>query len=214
MNRLSRLRVQDQFTGLSTLNLFVEVEHLSDRTGDTVETALADALPREPVVLDESQHGGLVDNCMVDEVLIGPRRNYNEWLARAIAAAAQGMRVRGIHAGECGIRVSAHANAREEVCCSRRGVYDRPHLMVVPAIGIVVHDDYRGAALSGLLLQKVEERHQEHLLVQRIGVSGMTVLISGCFDETYSREIARAHGTVKIGQIITMVGRAIVPDFG
>ena len=107
MNRLSGLRVQDQFTGLSTLNLLVEVEQLSDRTGDTVETALADALPREPVVLDESQHGGLVGNCMVDEVLIGPRRNYNEWLARAIAAAAQSMRVRGIHAGECGIRVSA-----------------------------------------------------------------------------------------------------------
>ena len=31
----------------------------------------------------------------------------------------------------------------------------------------------------GCLLQKVEERHQERLLVQRIGVSGMTVLVSG-----------------------------------
>ena len=86
--------------------------------------------------------------------------------------------------------------------------------MVVPAIGIVVHNDYGGAAPSGLLLQKVEECHQERLLIQRIGVPGMTVLISRCFDETYCREITRAHGVVKVRQIITMVGLAVVPDFG
>src|SRR5215472_4886539 len=141
MNRLSGLRVQDQFTGLSTLNLLVEVEQLSDRTGDTVETALADALPGEPVVLDESQHGGLVGDCMVDEIGLGERRNHEEGLAGTIAAPAKSMSVRGIDAGECGIRVSALADAREEVRWSGRRIYDRPHLMVVPAIGIVIHDD-------------------------------------------------------------------------
>ena len=166
LNRLSRRRIQDQITGLVALIvLVVEGEHLSDGTGDTVKTALSDALLPEPVVLDESQHGGLVGNCMVDEVALGPWRNHEEGLAGAIAAAAKSMRVRGIDAGECGIRVSAHANAREEVCCSGGRVYNRPHLMVVPAIGIVVHDDYSGAAPCGLLLQEVEEGHQERLFV-------------------------------------------------
>jgi len=37
-----------------------------------LKTAVAVGLPSEPAVLDESQHGGLVGNCMVDEVAIGP----------------------------------------------------------------------------------------------------------------------------------------------
>src|SRR5215469_4414043 len=127
---------------------------------------------------------------MVDEVPLGPRRNHQEGLAGAITAPAESMRVRGIDAGESGSRIAAHSNAREEVCWSGRRIYDRPHLMVVPAIGIVIHDDYRGAAPSGLLLQEVDECHQERLLIQGIRVSRMTILISGCFDVTDSREIA------------------------
>ena len=54
----------------------------------------------------------------------------------------------GAMATRSGLDVAS--DAREEVCSSGRRVYDRPHLMVVPAIGIVIHDDHRGAAPSGL----------------------------------------------------------------
>src|SRR5215468_6025633 len=101
LNWLSRLRIQDQFTGpvalivlialVVLIVLVVEVEHLSDCTGDAVKTALSDALPCVPVVFDESQHGGLVGDRMIDEVALGPRRNHEQGLARAVAATAESM---------------------------------------------------------------------------------------------------------------------------
>jgi len=76
LNRLARLRIQDQFAGSFVLVVVCEVEHLSDGACEAVETALADALSTEPVVLDETQHGGLVGDAVIDEIALGPGRNH------------------------------------------------------------------------------------------------------------------------------------------
>src|SRR5580704_19388494 len=49
----------------------LEVEHAVDRAGDGVERATGlDALPGEPVVLDELEDRGLVGQRVVDEALL------------------------------------------------------------------------------------------------------------------------------------------------
>ncbi len=70
--------------------------------------------------------------------------------------------------------------------------------MVVPTVGVIVQDDHRRALPRRLLLQEVDQRNQEGLLVQRIGVSGMAVLKGLRLDEAYRREIARLNGTLEV----------------
>jgi hypothetical protein len=94
-----RINIPDFVALIVLIVLVVEVEHLSDRTGDAVKTTLTDALPSKPVVFDESQRGRLVRDCVVDEVALGPRRNYDEGLAGAIATRAKRMKVSGFDAG-------------------------------------------------------------------------------------------------------------------
>jgi len=50
----------------------LEVEHLIDRIGDSVERPLSDALAVQPVVLNEMDDGGLVGHGVVYEVLLCP----------------------------------------------------------------------------------------------------------------------------------------------
>ena len=47
--------------------------------------------------------------------------------------------------------------------------------MIVPAVGIVIGDDHGGLVPVSLLLEKVDDRHDEVLLVKRVGVSGVAV---------------------------------------
>ena len=49
--------------------------------------------------------------------------------------------------------------------------------MVVPAVGVVVGDDDRGVLPIGQLLQGVDRLDEELLLVERVGVAGVTVLV-------------------------------------
>ena len=70
--------------------------------------------------------------------------------------------------------------------------------MVVPTVGVIVEDDYRRALPGGLLLQEVDQRNQKGLLIQRIGVSGMAVLVGLRLDEADRREIARLNGTLEV----------------
>ncbi len=67
--------------------------------------------------------------------------------------------------------------------------------MVVPAVRIVVKNQYSRVPPGGLLLQEVDERNQESLLIQRVGIAGMTVLKSLCLNKTYGWEIAGIDGT-------------------
>ena len=67
---LAGLRVQNQSSPGSDL---AEVKHLGDGAGQRIEGALANALPAQPVVLDEMDDGGLIGYRMVHEVLLRPR---------------------------------------------------------------------------------------------------------------------------------------------
>jgi len=51
--------------------------------------------------------------------------------------------------------------------------------MVVPAIGVVIGDDDGGLAPFRLLLEEVDQFDIAGLLVERIGIAGVTVLVGG-----------------------------------
>jgi hypothetical protein len=67
----------------------VKVEHLRDGVRDGVKRALADALPLQPIVLDESEDRALIRHGVVYEVSPRPRRNDQQWLSWTKAAAAE-----------------------------------------------------------------------------------------------------------------------------
>src|SRR5260370_1769923 len=95
-----------------------------------------------------------------------------------------------------------------------RLVENRPVLLVVASMGMVVHDDDRCAAPLGRRLQEVDHIDHEGLLIQWVGITSMPVLVSRRLEETYRREIARLDRSVKVVYIIIVVCRTGVSYFG
>ena len=60
-----------------------------------------------------------------------------------------------------------------------RAVGDAAVDVVVPAVGVVVADDHRGARPVGRLLQRVDLVDDELLLVGGVGIRCMAVLVAG-----------------------------------
>src|SRR5258706_8492168 len=117
------------------------------------------------------------------------------------------MRVEGINSRQSRrIRgVTAQTSAAQCILRAMRLIENRSDLMVVPSIGIVVHDSDRGAAPLGPGLQEVDYVDQESLLIQRIGITGMPVLVSRGLEEAHCREIACLDRGIKVVQVIIMV---------
>src|SRR5260370_22660693 len=90
----------------------------------------------------------------------------------------------------------------------------RPYFMVVPYIGIVVHNHSRCAAPLGPGLQEVDHVDAEGLLIMWVGITSMPVLVSRRLEETYGREIARFDRSIKVVYIIIVVCRTGVSYFG
>src|SRR5260370_19961379 len=95
-----------------------------------------------------------------------------------------------------------------------RLVENRPDLMVVPSIGIIVHYDDGCAAPFGPGSQEVDQVDYEGLFIQRVGIPRMSVLVRRGLEEVHGRKIARADRGVKVVEVILMVFAAGVPNLG
>ena len=123
--------------------------------------------------------GALIGDGVIDEVLLGPRRDHQQGEPRAVAAAALRMSGAGATPGSAALARSAGARAGERVGGWCGLIHDRPHLVVVPAVGIVIGDHHGGRCpVAGCCCRKLITCDDELLLVERIGVAGMAVLIS------------------------------------
>src|SRR5215469_14454190 len=122
------------------------------------------------------------------------------------------MKVRGIYARQCERSRAAGTRSGESIVGTGGLIHDRPHLMVVPTIRVIVENDDRSAAPCGLLLQKVDQIHDEGLFIQRIRVSGVAVLESLRLQKTHSREIARLNSGEEIVEIVLVIRGTLVPD--
>jgi hypothetical protein len=100
--------------------------------------------------------------------------NYPRAVAAAAHLAGQWPVVRRVAAGpgscqRIGDTLGRVGNATEDV--------------VVPAVGVVICDDDRGARPVRGLLQGGDLLDQELLLVDRVGVEGVSVMVGGSLDE-------------------------------
>src|SRR5262249_4482639 len=120
-------RVEEE---LVTGPVVVEVEHVVERAGDGIERLIAGPAER-PVVLDEAEDRRLICDRMVDEVRLRKRGDHEQWLARPVAAAIE------IRPGR---RRPAQAGPTQGIVGAGGMHHDRPDLMVVPAVGVVVGD--------------------------------------------------------------------------
>src|SRR5260370_26701083 len=93
-----------------------------------------------------------------------------------------------------------------------RLVENRPDLMVVPSIGIIVHYDNGCAAPFGPGSQEVDQVDYEGLFIQRLGIPRMSVLVRRCLEEVHRREIARAARGLNVREGILMCFRAAAPN--
>ena len=86
------------------------------------------------------------------------------------------------NSGQGGRAAAASSHCCNSVRAGGRLIYYRRHLMVVPAIGIVVGDHDRGGSPGGLLLQEIDDVNDELLLVQ--GSGSVSILKTGRLQET------------------------------
>src|SRR5579864_4605302 len=103
---------------------------------------------------------------MVHEVVFGKWRNHQERLTRAIAATA-GRVVRPLETRERRSCRTAHAGRSESIRRALRVIQDWAHLVVIPAVGIVIQNDNCSVAPIRLTLEEVNGLNDEGLLVQR-----------------------------------------------
>ena len=85
--------------------------------------------------------------------------------------------------------------------------------MIVPAVGVIVHNDDRGAAPAGLQFEEVDGIDDKGLLIQRIGVPGMAVLIGWRLQEADCGKVACRDRSEEVVDIVLVVCRPIVADF-
>src|SRR5260370_32064505 len=163
--------------------------------------------------------GGLINDAMIDVVLLGPGRNQQERDARSDSAAA----VLNYRCSRYRLRSTAIARAEELVgiAGSRVGEIgdvrlhvDGTHLVIVPAVGVVPSDEDSGLIPLFRFFERVNEIHQEELLVEGVRVTGVTVFKSGRLDETDGRQIVGVEGSRKRREIVLVIGLILAAYVG
>src|SRR5215217_8977434 len=129
VSRLPGARVEEEPVGIPAVR---EVEQILEASGLGVEGLIAYPA-QSPVILDKAQDRGLVRDRVIHEILLGVRGDHLQGQPRTVAAAVL-VRSR--------LGITAHPRPGEEVVLGvARVVDDRPHLVVVPAAGVVLGDD-------------------------------------------------------------------------
>src|SRR5258708_2736414 len=123
------------------------------------------------------------------------------------------MRVRRVEAWKRGGCRAASTGSGQPILWASRSIYDRPHLMVVPSVRVVIHDHHCGAAPGGQRFQEVDCIRQEGLLVQRVRVARVPVLIGWRLDEAHGWQITSSGGSEEIVGVVLVVGWTSIPDF-
>src|SRR5690242_6268891 len=135
---------------------------------------------------------------MIYKIHARPGRDHEHWQTWAEATAALRMGVACIHARQRTRSIAAASRPGERVRTAGGLVYDRAHLMVVPAVGIVIGDHDSGIAPFGPALQKIDDLHGERLFVQWIRITRMSVLIRGSLQKTHGRKIAGFNRVIEV----------------
>src|SRR5262249_37495705 len=115
---------------------------------------------------------------------------------------------------QSGAAIAASSGRGKHVGYAGGLVQNRSHLVIVPAVRIIVHDDDGRAAPIVGLLDCVDGCYDELLLIERVRVAGVAVLVGRGFQEANRWQIAVLEGGEEIGDVVLVVGHTVEPDFG
>src|SRR5262249_25149188 len=148
----------------------------------------------------------LVGERVIHVVALGERRDDQEGQAGTVPAAVLVSGQRGT-AERAAVAGAGGGGAGEPVDVrGMGGGGDRAPLVVVPAVAVVAGDDDRGVLPERRLLQRVDLGDQELLLVDRVGVTGVPVLITGCLQVGDLRQIPGRERGVEVADVVLVVG--------
>ena len=142
---------------------------------------------------------------MIDVVGFCPGRNDEQREPGAKAATSVGVLCFWIDAGQSGGWVAALPCSVELIECSGGAVDDGASQMVVPAVRVVVGDDDSGVPPLRCLLDSVEDVDDESLLIERAGVSTVTVLVAGGFEDGDCGEVSCGNGVEEVVRVVLMI---------
>ena len=209
--RFASARIEEQ--AATILSPLAEVKQLADRACDSIKRSLTDALTIEPVIFDEPDDRTLISYGVIHEVFFRPRRNHQQRQTRTVTAAAEGVRVAGVKAGERSRRRATSARSSESVGWSGGGVKDWSHLVVVPSVGVVIHDQHSCTLPTPLLFEEVDGVDDEGLLIQGIGIPRVAVLIRRSLEEAHCREVSSGDRSEEVLDVVLVVGWSVIADF-
>src|SRR5437016_4063660 len=172
-----------------------EVEQTVQRSRFLVGGTVANP-SQAPVILDEAKDRGLVGDLMVHVVLPRKRGDHEQRESRTVTATPLGGR-RGVSAAETG--------TGQKVIADLRLIDDRIHYVVVPAVRIIVSDNDGGVSPERAGLNLVDGINQEFLLIEGIGIPGMTVKCRLCLQEAHGGQLTGTQRGKKVLQIILML---------
>src|SRR5438270_1668906 len=90
------------------------------------------------------------------------------------------------------------------------GCRDRAHLMVVPAVRIIIQNDDRRGSPEPRQHDRIHRAYEEILLQERIGVPGMAILGGNRLQEADRGHISSSEGVEEVVKRILVIGPAIV----
>ena len=195
---LSRLRIQKQ----AAVAGMREVEHMQQRAGELIVRVVPDAA-QGPIVLDKAQHGRLIGQRAVHEILLGKQRNYQQGQARSIAATAR---------DAIGIRTPTLAGRIQAVLARGGLLHDGTHHVIIPAIRIVPGNDHGHVFPLGQGLQGVDGIDQEELFIQWGRIPRMLILRLFGLQKADGGELTCGRRIPEIGEVVLMVGLVRLAD--
>src|SRR5579864_1933423 len=81
--------------------------------------------------------------------------------------------------------------------------------MVVPAVRVVIKNHNCGIGTLWPVLEKIDRVHDERLLVQRIGISRVSVLEASSFQETDCGKITGGYCVKEIVDVVLILGNGV-----
>src|SRR5882724_10502878 len=138
---------------------------------------------------------------MVDVVLLGVRRNDQQRLTRAVTTTSYNSVCRGY---------TARAGASQVVIRCGGLVDDRIHYVVIPAIGVVIHNYDRGALPLWSGLQAVDDIHHKTLFVELIRVPWMSIVHTLGFQVANRRKLPIGYSSPEIREVILMISQLVL----
>src|SRR5580700_8351819 len=82
--------------------------------------------------------------------------------------------------------------------------------MIVPSVRIVIGNNNRRVLPLRLRFEKVDRVDDEVLLIERVGVAGMSVLVAGRLEKTHCGKVAHIDSIEKVMSVILMIGHVAV----